>query len=72
MSDIIIATQHSTAGIVTRRVGYAVYRFVAECTHFTLRESVWNSVRSPVWAAVGASTNHSIEYSVGDFFKNEK
>jgi hypothetical protein len=72
MSDIIIATQHSAAGIVTRRVGYAAYDSVAECTHFTLRESVWNSVRSPVWAAVGASINHSIEYSVGDYFKNEK
>lgn len=72
MSDIFIATQHSVAGIITARIRYGVYDSVAECTHFTLRESVWNSVRNPVWAAVGVSANLSIEYSVGDFFKNEK
>jgi hypothetical protein len=72
MSDIIIATQHSTAGIVTRRVGYAVYSSVVECTHFTLRESVWNSVRFPVWTTIGTYANLSIEYSVEDYFKNEK
>jgi hypothetical protein len=72
MSDIIIATQHSTAGIVTRRVGYDVYSFVVECTHYTLRESVWNSVRYPVWTTIGSYANLSIEYSVQDYFKNEK
>jgi hypothetical protein len=71
MSNIIIATQHSTAGIVTRRVGYAVYSSVAESVHYTLRESVWNSTRLPVWTAVGGFASLSIEYAVGDFFKNE-
>jgi hypothetical protein len=69
MSNIIIATQYSTAGIFTRRVGLAVYNSVAESTYSVLRESVWNSIRLPIFTTVGVSTNLSIEYAVGDYFK---
>jgi hypothetical protein len=71
MSDIGITVQHSAAGIVTRRIGYAAYGFVAERTHFTLRESIWNSVRFPVWVAVGGSLSVSIEDAVRIILKQQ-
>lgn len=72
MNNIMIATQHSTARRVSRAIGHATYNSVAESTYSVLRESVWNSIRLPIFTTVGVSTNLSIEYAVGDFFKQNE